>query len=374
MVQNDYYQLLSVDRDVSQSEIRKSYRRLARKYHPDVNPGDQSAEERFKQIQEAYKVLSDPDKRKVYDRYGTYREGQQAPVGGFQDFGFRGFDHDNVGEGGGQSSFRDIFSDLFGAANRGVRTARPSRGQDREYQVEIPFLDAIRGTQTRINAARREACPRCKGSGGTSQLNTQSCPVCSGTGQVQDTRGTMRFTAPCRQCQGSGQVPVRNCASCGGSGFTQKVESLRVKIPSGVRQGSRVRVAGKGDSGEWGGPPGDLFLVVKVQPHPFFSRQGNNILCTVPVTISEAALGAEIEVPTIDGKARLKIPPETQSGQKFRLRGRGASRAKGNSRGDQLVEVKVVLPTIRDERSKVILREFAELNPQNPREEMDLDG
>ena len=373
MVQNDYYQLLSVDRDVSQSEIRKSYRRLARKYHPDVNPGDQSAEERFKQIQEAYKVLSDPDKRKVYDRYGTYREGQQAPVGGFQDLASGVSTTTTSARVAGRAPFATFSPIFLGPPPRRSHSTAFPRAR-REYQVEIPFLDAIRGTQTRINAARREACPRCKGSGGTSQLNTQSCPVCSGTGQVQDTRGTMRFTAPCRQCQGSGQVPVRNCASCGGSGFTQKVESLRVKIPSGVRQGSRVRVAGKGDSGEWGGPPGDLFLVVKVQPHPFFSRQGNNILCTVPVTISEAALGAEIEVPTIDGKARLKIPPETQSGQKFRLRGRGASRAKGNSRGDQLVEVKVVLPTIRDERSKVILREFAELNPQNPREEMDLDG
>ncbi|MEE8348749.1 MAG: molecular chaperone DnaJ [Acidobacteriota bacterium] len=373
MVQNDYYQLLNVDRNVSQSEIRTSYRRLARKYHPDVNPGDQSAEERFKEIQEAYKVLSDPDKRKIYDRYGTYREGQQAPEAGFQDFGFKGFGHDNVSGSGGQGSFRSIFSDLFGASGRGTHSAQPSRGKDRECPVEIPFLDAIRGTQTRINAARREGCSQCKGSGGTSQVTTRSCPVCAGTGEVQETRGTMRFAGPCRRCQGSGQVPVGDCSRCGGHGFTQKVESLRVKIPAGVRQGSRVRVAGKGDAGDLSGPPGDLFLVVKVKPHPFFSRQGNNIVCVVPVTISEAALGAEIEVPTVDGKALLKIPPETQTGQKLRLRGRGAPRAKGGKPGDQLVEVKVVLPKVRDERSKMILREFAELNPQNPREAMNLD-
>ncbi len=372
-MQNDYYQLLNVDRNVSQSEIRKSYRRLARKYHPDVNPGDQSAEERFKQIQEAYRVLSDPDKRKIYDRYGYYREGQQAPEGDFEGFGFRGFNHDNVGGSGRQNSFRDIFSDLFGTPKRGAPSARPSRGQDREYQVEIPFLDAIRGTQTRINAARSEVCSECRGSGGTSRLKTRPCMPCNGTGQVQDTRGSMRFAAPCRQCQGSGRMPVGDCSRCSGGGFTQKVESLRVKIPAGVRQGSRVRVAGKGDSGMLGGPSGDLFLVVKVKPHSFFSRQGNNISCVVPITISEAALGAEIEVPTIDGKARLKIPAKTPSAQKFRLRGRGAPRPKGESRGDQFVEVKVVLPKILDERSRTILREFAELNPQNPREEMDFD-
>ena len=373
-MRNDYYQLLNVDRNVPQSEIRKSYRRLARKFHPDVNPGDQSAEDRFKEIQEAYKVLSDPDKRKIYDRYGTYREGQQAPGGGFQGFGIKGFDHNNVGGGGLRGSIRDLFPDLFGAANRGAHSTQPSRGQDREYPVEIPFLDAIRGTQIRINATRQEVCSQCKGLGGTSRLKARTCSVCSGTGKIQETRGTMRFAVPCRQCQGSGQVAAGDCSRCGGSGLTQKVEGLRVKIPAGVVQGSRVRVAGKGDAGKFGGPPGDLFLVVNVRPHPFFSRQGNNILCIVPVTISEAALGAEVEVPTVDGKARLKIPPGTQSGQKFRLRGRGAPTAKGGKRGDQLVEVKLVLPKVRDERSKMILREFAELNPQNLREEMNCDG
>ncbi len=373
MVQKDFYQLLNVERRVSQSELRKSYRRLARKYHPDVNPGDDSAENRFKEIQEAYKVLSDPDKRKIYDHYGTYREGQQVPEGGFPDFGSRGFGPDLGGEGRNHS-FRDIFSDLFGAANRGTRSAQPTPGQNREYPIEISFLDAIRGTQTGIKAARQAVCSQCKGSGGTSRLKVRPCSVCGGIGKIQENRQGMRFSVPCRQCHGTGQIPAGNCASCGGGGLTRKVENLRVKIPAGIRQGSRVRVAGKGDAGELGGPPGDLFLVVKVQAHPFFSRQGNNILCTVPVTISEAALGAEIEVPTVDGKARLKIPPETQSGQKFRLQGRGAPRAKGGKQGDQLVAVKVVLPKVRDERSKMILREFAELNPQNPREDMGLDN
>lgn len=300
----DYYEVLGARRNASQPEIKKIYRRLARKYHPDVNPGDSSAEERFKQIQEAYKVLSDPEKRKIYDRPpGFYRDGQQAAAGN----GFHGVRFD------GRSTFGDIFSDLFGRGNVGAGSARPTRGQDLEYSVEIPFLDAIRGTQTRIRVSRQD-------------------------------------------------------------GLTQKVESFRVKIPAGVKTGSRIRVPGKGDAAEFGGTPGDLFLVVRVQRHPFFSRRSNNVLCKVPITIDEAVLGAEIEVPTVEGKARLKIPSGTQNGQKFRLRGRGAPSAKGGGRGDQLVEVQVVLPTVKDERSKEILREFAQLNPQNPREKIGVDG
>ncbi len=298
----DYYEILGAKRNVSQSEIKKAYRRLARKYHPDVNPGDRSAEERFKQIQEAYKVLSDPEKRKVYDRPGYYRDGQAAAGDGFHGVRFNG-----------QSPFGDIFSDIFGRGNAWAGSARPTRGQDLEYGVEIPFLDAIRGTQTRIRVSRRE-------------------------------------------------------------GLTQKVESFRVKIPAGVKTGSRIRVPGKGDAAEFGGSPGDLFLVVRVQPHPFFSRRRLNVLCKVPITIDEAVLGAEIEVPTVEGKARLKIPSGTQNGQKFRLRGRGAPSARGGGRGDQVVEVQVVLPTVKDERSKEILREFAQLNPQNPREKIGVDG
>ena len=299
----DYYEVLGAKRNASQPEIKKIYRRLARKYHPDVNPGDPSAEERFKQIQEAYKVLSDPEKRKVYDRPGYYPDGQQAAAGN----GFHGVRFN------GQSTFGDIFSDLFGRGYAGAGSARPTRGQDLEYGVETPFLDAIRGTQTRIRVSRRE-------------------------------------------------------------GLTQKVESFRVKIPAGVKTGSRIRVPGKGDAAEFGGSPGDLFLVVRVQPHPFFSRRRLNVLCKVPITIDEAVLGAEIEVPTVEGKARLKIPSGTQNGQKFRLRGRGAPSARGGGRGDQLVEVQVVLPTVKDERSKEILREFAQLNPQNPREKIGVDG
>jgi len=367
----DYYGILGAKRNASQSEIKKIYRRLARKYHPDVNPGDPSAEERFKQIQEAYKVLSDPQKRKIYDRPGYYRDGQQAAAGnGFQ--GFAGFDDGNFSGGRGRSAFREVFSDLFGRGNAGASSARPTQGQDLEYRIEIPFLDAIRGIQTRLRASRRDVCPRCKGTGGTSGVGQRSCPGCEGTGRTQDVRGIISFSTPCQQCGGSGSIGVGNCSPCSGEGLVQKVESLRVRIPAGLKNGSRIRVAGKGDAAALGGPPGDLFLVVRVQPHPFFSGKGNDILCSVPVTVEEAVLGAEIEVPTVEGKARLKIPSGTQNGQRFRLRGRGAPSARGGGRGDQLVEVQVVLPTVKDERSKEILREFSRLNPQNPREKIGL--
>ena len=308
----DYYEILGAKRNASQPEIKKSYRRLARKYHPDVNPGDPSAEERFKQIQEAYKVLSDPEKRKFYDRQGYYRDGQQGAAGnGFQGFESSGFDDRNFSGGTGQSTFNDILSDLFGRGNAGASSARPIRGQDLEYRIEISFLDAIRGTQTRIRASRRD-------------------------------------------------------------GVTPKVESLRVKIPAGVKTGSRIRVPGKGDASAFGGPPGDLFLLVHVQTHPFFSRKGSDVVCSVPITVEEAVLGAQIEVPTVEGKARLKIPSGTQSGQRLRLRGRGAPSPNGGERGDQLVEVQVVLPTVDDERSREIVREFSRLNPQNLREKIGL--
>jgi len=331
-VPENYYEVLDAKRNSSQSEIKKAYRRLARKHHPDVNPGDKRAEERFKQIQEAYQVLSNQDKRKIYDRCGYYRPGQEANGGGdFRGFWSSGFDYRNVGGGRWQGAVRDIFTDLFEGGRSRTSTHHPRRGRDLEYHIDLPFIDAVRGTQTRINASRRDVCSRCKGAGG-------------------------------------------NCSQCSGAGLIHKVESLRVRIPAGMKTGSRVRVPGKGDAAEFGGPPGDLFLVVRVQPHPLFSRQGNNIVCSVPVTFEEAVLGAEIEVPTVAGRARLKIPPGTQSGQKFRLRGRGAPSAGGRGHGDQLVEVKVVLPEIADERSKELLRELARLNPQNPRENIGLAG
>jgi molecular chaperone DnaJ len=374
----DYYETLGVKRNASESEIKKAYRRLARKYHPDVNPGDKQAEEKFKQIQAAYDVLSDAEKRKVYDRFGFYREGQPGPdpsaqpggPSGFSDIDFD-FSGGGAGAGGGRS-FTDIFSDLLGGrwGRAASEAAAPEGGRDLEYHITIPFLDAINGTEAKISLGRREVCQRCGGSGSVSGARTRTCPTCGGRGQVQRTHGAMRFSSSCPQCGGSGRVKVGDCPVCGGAGTVQKAESLNVRIPAGVNDGSRVRVSAKGDAGERGGPPGDLYLVVHVRPHHLFEREGANIVCKVPLTVTEAALGAKIEVPTIDGKALLKIPAGTQSGQKFRLRGRGAPSLKGGPRGDEIVEVHVVLPQVRDERSKEILREFARLNPQDPRADL----
>ncbi|MFB3903625.1 MAG: molecular chaperone DnaJ [Acidobacteriota bacterium] len=373
MAARDYYEILGVKRNASEGEIKKAYRRLARKYHPDVNPGDKRAEERFKEVQEAYEVLSDEDKRRTYDRYGFYREGQPGSEPAGRPGGFPGFDFDfSTGEEAGPGrSFSDIFSELFGGRRpRADARPAPEHGRDLEYHITIPFMQAIKGTEARINVTHREVCSRCGGSGSVSGSRLQTCPTCGGKGQMQQSHGLMRFRTTCPQCRGTGQIRVGDCRACGGTGTVQKVETLTVRIPAGVNNGSRVRVPGKGDAGEFGGPPGDLYLVIHVQPHHFFEREGNDIVCRVPLTVTEAALGAKIEVPTIEGKASMKIPAGTQSGQKFRLRGRGAPSLKGGIHGDQIVEVRVVLPKIRDERSKEILREFARLNPEDPRAEL----
>ncbi len=370
MAAQDYYQLLGVGRKASASEIKKAYRRLARKYHPDINPGDKGAEERFKNIQAAYDVLSDAEKRKAYDRFGDARFAGAAKEPNFG--GFRGFGFDPAESGGGFSSFGDIFSDLFGGRRRRQAQARPQRGQDLEYHISIPFLDAVNGTQTRISFNRQTACARCRGTGSISSTQSGSCPTCNGSGKLEQSHGTMRFSSTCPQCGGDGKVRVGDCPECQGSGAQQRVETLSVRIPAGVNTGSRVRVPRKGNTGELGGPPGDLYLVVKVQPHELFQRNGKDILCQIPVTVTEAALGSKIEVPTVDGKAWLTIPAGTQSGNRFRLRGRGVRAPKGGPRGDQIVEVRLVLPSLADNRSKDLLREFARLNPQNPRQDLGL--
>ncbi|MBI4446250.1 MAG: molecular chaperone DnaJ [Acidobacteria bacterium] len=370
--EKDYYKVLGLKKGATAAEIKKAYRRLARKYHPDVNPGDKSAEENFKLVQAAYDVLSDPKKRKAYDEYGFYREGfaPGAEAGGAGPQGFSGFE----GFGGGRGGFESIFSDLFGARRR-APTAQPSRGTDLEHYVTISFMEAVRGTQVRINFSCSDVCSRCHGSGALSGSAVKACPACQGEGQVIESRGPLRFSSPCPRCGGSGTIRAGDCPQCAGTGRVQKVENVTVRIPPGVNTSSRVRVPGKGNVGDRGGPSGDLYLVINVQEHPVFERQGDDIVCHVPITVTEAALGMKIEVPTIEGKALLKIPPGTQSGQRFRLRGRGVTSVKnGGQKGDQLVEVKIVIPPIRDERSKEILRELSRLNPFNPREELESHG
>lgn len=372
----DYYNLLGVKRDATADEIRKAYRRLARKYHPDVNPGDKSAEEKFKQISEAYDVLSDEKKRAIYDRHGFYSENvrEAAPNAG-KGFDFN-FEWGPFGAGEASSSgpsFRDIFSDLFGGTGRTTARTRtqPQRGADIEIPLSLSFEDAINGLTTTITVRRSEHCPKCSGTG-ESGVAPVTCPTCKGTGKVSTGGGILRFDQQCPDCGGTGRR-LPPCPQCLGKGVVPKTESVKVRIPAGVDTGSRVRVAGKGEAGVRGGPPGDLYIITNVAPHPVFTRKGDNIYCTIPITLPEAALGAKIEVPTVTGKAQLRIPPGTQSGQLFRLRERGAPSLRGETRGDQYVEVKITLPKIIDEDSKELLRQFAKRNPENPRAAMGLE-
>lgn len=390
--QKDYYGLLGVDRGAKPEAIRKAYRHLARKFHPDVNPGNKSAEEKFKQISEAYEILSDEKKRQIYDQYGFYSDnlppggyaagaqpgaaaGQEAAGPGFDftGFDFSGFgpqarEGDEEGRGFG-SSFRDLFSQMFSRSGRDAEPSHvPERGSDIEHHMHLGFWDAIRGTQVRITVARQEACPRCHGTGSAGGPAVQ-CPACGGTGKVERQMGSMRFSGPCPDCHGTGRRK-QPCPQCGGSGAVRKPETFEVRIPAGADNGSRVRVPGKGNAGPDGGSPGDLYIVTEVEPHPVFERKGDNIYVKVPVTITEAALGSKVEIPTLDGPSTIKIPPGTQSGQKLRLRGKGAPSLRGNVRGDLFADVQVVVPKVADERTKEILRELAQLNADDPRREL----
>ena len=369
----DYYALLGVARTAKDPEIKKAYRRLARKNHPDVNPGDKSAEERFKKIQEAYDVLGDAKKRAMYDQYGFYSDNFKpqngSPGGGYAQGFPNGFDFSGVNFGeSGQSSFRDVFAEFFGGGGRG-RSAGPAKGEDIEQHLNISFMESIRGLSARMQINRHSPCADCGGTGKDRSAGQQVCPKCQGSGQESRSHGFMKFSGPCRTCGGSGSLGGA-CRKCGGSGSVAAQETITVRIPPGVANGYRMRVAGKGNAGRSGGPSGDLYLIISVRQHDFFRREGNDILCTVPITVTEAALGTKIEVPSIDGKALLKIPPGTQSGQKFRLRGKGAPSIRGDQHGNQIVEVRVVIPRLADERSKEILKELARLNPEDPRADL----
>lgn len=373
---SDYYQVLGVGRKASAEEIRKAYRKLARKHHPDVNPGDKSAEDKFKRLSEAYDVLSDPKKRQIYDRLGYYSdaaanatEGFPGTGGGRRPVDFSGFDFTEfpgaTGEAGG-GSFRDIFSSIFSREEPGE--VPQEMGSDLEYQTTIGFWDAIRGTTVRLHINRYRGCAVCQGKGGVGQETV--CPECKGSGASTKAMGAMRFSVTCPRCRGKGRL-IQACPACGGEGRRAETEQLDVRIPAGVQDGFRVRVAGKGNAGRRGTHTGDLYIITRVAAHPFFDRRGDDIHTVVPINISEAALGAKIEVPTIDdGRATLKIPPGTVSNQRFRLRERGVQSVKTGQRGDQYVEVRIVTPRVADERSKEILRELARLNPENPREQI----
>jgi molecular chaperone DnaJ len=383
--QKDYYATLGVSRTAKPEEMRKAYRRLARKYHPDVNPGNKAAEEKFKQLSEAYEILGDEKKRRIYDQYGFYSDnippgGPQpgapaepgAPGFDFSGFDFSNFDNADAGKerhGGFGGGFRDIFSQLFNRpGEREGEAAGYQKGSDIEYQMHLGFWDAIRGTQVHLTIGRQETCPACKGTG-SGGGGAVTCTGCGGTGKATRQAGTMRFTVTCPQCGGKGRQHP-SCLTCGGAGSVRRPETFDVRIPPGVDTGSRVRVPGRGNAGSGGGPHGDLYIVTEVDPHPIFERKGDNIYIKVPVTISEAALGAKVEVPTLMGPSTIKIPPGTQSGQKLRLRGKGAPSLRGDARGDQFVEVQVVVPHVADERTKEILRELTRLNPEDPRRDL----
>jgi len=382
---HDYYDTLGVPRKASADEIRKSYRKLARKYHPDLNPGDKSSEDRFKNVQEAYDVLSDPKKRQMYDQYGFYSESGfpgGAPASGqgpHPGMDFSGFDFSDFTQGAGPAGgrrtdtgaggFRDIFSQFFGSRGAaGPQEVEPEKGSDLEYVMDIDFWQAIKGTQTRLNITRYETCETCHGTGSTG-TGEVACPQCKGTGSVNQMAGAMKFSLTCPRCGGSGKL--RNaCPTCGGDGRVTHTETVDVRIPPGARTGSRLRVPGKGNAGTMGAPPGDLYITTKVEEHPFFRREGDDIEIRVPVAVWEAALGAKIEVPTIDGRTLLKIPQGTRNGQRFRLREKGVQNSRTNQRGDQIVEVAIEAPEPRDERTREILRELGKLHPEDPRQEM----
>jgi molecular chaperone DnaJ len=393
----DYYGTLGVKKTATSEDIRKAFRKLARKYHPDVNPNDKKAEEKFKEISEANDVLSDEKKRKVYDQVGFYsdqidpataeayarqqtgaRRGPPVDFGGFDFSGFQGGPStaQNPGAGASQGagsaswgSFRDIFSGIFSGNEQAARGRGPGRvpepGTDLEYQVPVEFWTAIRGGNARIEVRRQEVCPTCHGQASSGAPTT--CPECSGSGQVTQMGGRMKFNIACPRCGGSGRISDA-CPTCHGEGLIYKTENIEFRIKAGTRDGQRIRLQGRGNAGTNGGAQGDLYLIVKIGPHPVFTRVGDDIHLAVPITIAEAALGAKVDVPTIDGRAQLKIPPGTQSGQKLRLRERGVENAgAAGQRGDQIVTVEIVVPQLNDERSREIMREFAKLNNQDPR-------
>lgn len=355
MNKRDYYEILGVARDASEEEIKKAYRRLAMKYHPDRNPDDKSAEEKFKEVKEAYEILSDPDKRAAYDRYG--HAGVHPGAGG------EGFQH---GFGNFAEAFADIFGDLFGAGRR----TNVFRGADLRYNLEITLEEAARGTETRIRIPTLTTCATCGGSGAKPGSQPVTCSMCGGHGQVRMQQGFFSIQQTCPTCHGSGRVIPHPCPECRGAGRVKKHKTLSVKIPAGVDEGDRIRLAGEGEAGVNGGPPGDLYVIVQIKEHPVFKRDGDDLHCEMPISFTQAALGGEIEIPTLDGQARIKIPEGTQTGRVFRLRGKGIKGVRSHAPGDLYCHVVVETPVNLNARQRELLREFEAIGRErgnNPR-------
>lgn len=352
----DFYVILGLERGATLDDVKRAYKRLARKYHPDINPGDSAAASLFRQIAEAYETLSDPDRRRRYDTTGV---APSAPAGAT--FGFEGFDFTVSVSGAEAPTFGDLFADVLHQRDARRHDTAPERGADLHQTITLAFDEAMRGGQRQVAVTRQEYCRTCKGLGRLHVAETR-CPHCHGSGAVKSARGHMVFSKSCAHCGGSGRQRQTRCPTCAGSGAQTRAELLTINVPAGLADGARIRVPAKGHVGLNGGDAGDLYISVQVQPHPFFRREGDDLHVTVPIAIHEAALGAKVDVPAPDGPARLRVPPGTQSGQRFRLRERGAPSARGGRRGDLVIEVRLVLPKILDERSKELLREFGRIN------------
>ena len=354
MAKRDYYEVLGVNRDASDEEIKKAYRKLAMKFHPDRNPDKPKSEEQFKEVKEAYEILSDAGKRAAYDQYG--HAGVDASAAGM------GAGAAGAGFGGFADAFSDIFGDIFGA---GRTRSNVYRGADLRYNLEISLEEAARGTETRIRIPAMEECDTCHGSGAKPGTEPVTCPTCGGHGQVRMTQGFFSIAQTCPKCHGSGKVVQNPCPTCGGAGRLKRQKTLSVKIPSGVDEGDRIRLSGEGEAGVNGGPSGDLYVVIHIRPHEVFTREGSDLHCEMPVSFTRAALGGEIEIPTLDGYAKIKVPPETQSGKVFRLRGKGIRGVRSHSYGDLLVHVLVETPVNLTPRQKELLVELEEINQRD---------
>jgi molecular chaperone DnaJ len=356
MEDRDYYKILGVSRDASEEEIKRSYRKVAMQFHPDRNPGDKGAEEKFKMASEAYEVLRDPEKREIYDRYGI--EGLKGT--GFT--GFRGFDDIF-------STFGDIFEDFFGFGTSYKRRTRARQGADLRYDLKITFYEAAFGKETEIEILKSVSCEECNGTGAKPGTYPSQCPNCKGSGQVTRSQGFFTISTTCSQCHGDGKYIPHPCKECRGVGNVRRSKRIKIKIPPGVDTGSKLRIRGEGETGERGGGPGDLFVFLYVEPDDFFSREGDDIICHIPISFPQAALGADIDIPTLNGKRKLSIPKGTESGEVFRFKGEGFPRLRGHGRGDQLIQIIVKTPKNLSKKQEEILKEFEEIGESRGKEE-----
>ena len=357
MSKRDYYTVLGLPRDASEEDIKKSYRKLAMKHHPDRNPDDKSAEDKFKEAKEAYEVLCDARKRAAYDQFG--HAGVDPSAGG------RGFGGGPEGFGGFADAFGDIFGEIFGQG-RGGRGNGVYRGADLRYNLELSLEEAAKGTEVKIRIPTMEECGTCHGNGAKPGTQPKQCPTCNGRGEVRVSQGFFSIQQTCPQCHGTGKVVPEPCPTCNGAGRLKKHKTLSVKIPAGVDQDDRIRLTGEGEAGLNGGPTGDLYVVVNLRPHPMFTREGADLHCEMPISFGTAALGGELEIPTLDGHATIKVPPETQSGQVFRLKNKGIRPVRGSVQGDLYCHVVVETPVKLTARQKELLREFESINDQDP--------